>query len=118
MNNLAPLRVLFVSHTPNLIGGADLCLQELLENLDRSAVLPHVVLPLSQTSAQGVFSKTLNKVNISHSFLEIVHWVDFGFYGKVSRFRLILRFLRGLSTRVRAFISLINNENIDIVYTN
>jgi glycosyltransferase involved in cell wall biosynthesis len=112
----APMRVLFISHSPYLLGGAEFCLLELLEGLDREIVEPCVVLP--QTWSESGFSASLGALRIPCFFRQIRHWVDYGLYGRLSRWSLAKGILSGLRARVWTFASLIERENIDIVYTN
>ncbi|MCP5346815.1 MAG: glycosyltransferase family 4 protein [Gammaproteobacteria bacterium] len=112
------LNVLFVSHTPNLTGGADFCLKEILENIDREKVSPHVVLPKNTATAKSGFVNFLSEHEIPFSLSEIIHWIDYSSYGKVSRRRLILRFFRTLPARIVSFVKIVNQNKIDLIYTN
>lgn len=113
-----PVRVLFVSHTPSLIGGADFCLKEILDRIDRDSIHPHVVLPYMPNAVKNSFCDLLIRNHIPYTSLEIIHWVDYGLYGWVSRPRLFLKFFTGFIGRIRGFISLIKKEEIDVIYSN
>jgi glycosyltransferase involved in cell wall biosynthesis len=111
-----PTRVLFISHTPYLGGGADLCLLELLQGLDRRIIDPYVVLP--RTWEDGPFASALSALSFPYTFRQISHWAHYGLVGSTSRWELAKKTLKGLRERVWAIATLVEREQIDAVYTN
>lgn len=112
------VRALFVSHTTSLVGGADLCLKELMDSIDQQIVIPYVVLPKKSTDNKQQFAQFLLSKKIPFKSLEIIHWIDYGFHGGFSRPILMFRFIKNFFNRIKSFIELIRDEQIDVVYTN
>lgn len=108
----AKAKVLFISHDAGLYG-AQKCLIDLLEGLDRTLIEPYLVChdtgPLTERCASlgiPIFIKPLH------------HWVLSGSNRNKSYFYLVSSVLRGLRARVWAIAVLAQRINADAIYTN
>lgn len=103
------IRVLFVSHDA-FLGGAELSLLLLVSGINKSLVEPHILAP-----KQGPLVDEFKQLNLPVHIVPIKRWIPFAF--EWARWDLRL-FLTGLSSRVKLIKALIEEHDIDIVYTN
>lgn len=106
------IKVLFISHDAAMYG-AQKCLLDLLEGLDRNLIEPYLLChdtgPLTERCAAlgiPIFIKPLH------------HWVLSGSNRNKSYFNLANSVLRGLRGRVWAIAALAQRINVDAIYTN
>ena len=99
--------ILFISHSSG-IGGAELCLFDLLANIDRSRYKSLVLLP-----ERGPLADMLEKQQIDFVVFRIRWWLISGF-----NIKSIAYFFKDLGQRVNALTDIINQNDIDIVFSN
>lgn len=93
--------------------GAQKCLLDLLEGLDRNLIEPYLVCPDT-----GALTERCAAIGIPVFIRSMHHWVLPGSRRNYSYFNLINSVLRGLRGRVWAIASLVERINIDAIYTN
>lgn len=101
--------VLFISHDSSL-QGAERCLIDLVSNLDRKLFDPYVILPW-----KGPIEDHLLQACIPYKILHLTRWIP---SHKNASWHYIFRFIRDLRAHLWALLSLIEKENINLVYTN
>jgi glycosyltransferase involved in cell wall biosynthesis len=106
------IRVLFLSHDSSLYG-AQLSLLGLLSRLDRNEIDARVVAPY-----EGPLTDAIAALDIPVVVRSINHWIAAGDDAKKFRLRIAQDFLTGLKSRVWALAHQIENNQIDVVYTN
>lgn len=106
------IRALFLSHDSSLYG-AQLSLLGLLSRLDRNEVDTMVVAP-----HDGPLNDALADLGIPVVVRQTVHWIAAGGNANKTRLRISRDLLSGLKGRVRALANLIEQNQIDVVYTN
>lgn len=102
------IRVLLVSHSPNL-GGAERCLTALLSRLDRRRFEPIVALP-----ALGPLAEDLNGRGIPFHVTPLRWWVGVRKASRAMRYV----FQRDLERRVEVLASIIHREDVHVVFSN
>lgn len=107
-----PIRILFISHDSGLYG-AQLSLFGLLERLDRSRFEPWVV-----THSEGPLVKSIRNLNIPITIRPMIHWIASGEATEKTWFHRAKTLARGLRDRAWALAHLIEQNGIDLVYTN
>lgn len=107
--NAKKRNVLFVAHDVSL-GGAQLCLLELIQGLDRQQILPIVVV-----SREGPFVQEMRRLNIEVCIVPFEHWIPFTH--RWGRWHL-KKFIMHLPSTVMILMGLIKKYQIDVVYTN
>lgn len=107
-----PVRVLFIAHDSGLYG-AQRCLLDVIRHLDRGQIEPWVVVPW-----EGDFTIELKKLGIPFFCKMIRHWVASGNNIGRSRATLLLNFFSNIRPRIWAICQLIEQYEIDVVYTN
>lgn len=100
-------KILFISHSSE-IAGAELCLFDLLANIDKNRYKPLVLLP-----ARGPLADMLEEKQIDIIVFRIPWWLT----NDIS-FRHIKFFIRDLGQRVKMLTDIIKQHKIDIVYSN
>lgn len=85
----------------------------LLAGIDRNAVTPLLLSP-----REGPLTEEVRKLGIQVVISKIEHWVAFGHAAKENYPRRWIRVLAGLKQRVQAITGIIEQFDIDIVYTN
>ncbi|MDW7726667.1 MAG: glycosyltransferase family 4 protein [Candidatus Methanoperedens sp.] len=108
-NKNKPIKVLFVSHTGNMYGGAEKSLLQLLKNIDRKRIDPVVIIPRS-----GLLEVELNRSGIRTYKVKYTRWVRDHPVGILTFFYCIILELLALPR----FIYIIKKEKINVVYTN
>ena len=104
-------KILFLSHDSNL-QGAERCLLDLVTYLDRSRFEPLVILPWP-----GPLQEKLEQAEIPYLIRYILKpWI--GFNARTKQWRWPLFCLKDLKSRLWALLTLIEREQIDLVYTN
>lgn len=106
------IRALFLSHDSRLYG-AQRSLVGLLSRLDRSEIDAMVVAPYD-----GPLNDAIAAMDIPVTVRRIVHWIAAGGDARKSRLKIGQQCLSGLKARVWAMARHIENNQIDIVYTN
>lgn len=106
------IRLLFLSHDSTLYG-AQLSLLGLLSRLDRSEFEAMVVAPY-----EGPLTDAITALDIPVVVRPIVHWIAAGDDVKKSRLQIGRGLLTGLKSRVWALAHQIEQNEIDVVYTN
>lgn len=99
------IRVLFLSHSSELAGGAEKCLLILLNNLDREKIDPIVIFP-----TRGPFKDAVEQLNITTYISPMEWWVETEDGIAVQE--------AGFSERVRVIGEIIEKECPDIIHTN
>ena len=107
-----PVRILFITHDSSLYG-AQLSLLGLLERLDRSRFEPWVV-----AHSEGLLVEAIRRLNIPVSIRPLIHWVASGKAAEKSWFYRFKTFANGLRGRSWALAHLIEQNDINLVYTN
>ncbi len=97
-------KIMYVSHSAEIIGGAEQCLFFLLKNLDRDKYIPTVVLPY-----EGPLKDKLEKIGVKTEISPVGWWT----YGSNA-----LSTQGDLKERSGKLATLIEKEEIDIVHTN
>lgn len=111
--NVAPLRILFVSHDGGM-AGAQQTLLTLLEGLDRNLFHPYLVVPY-----EGELAEQVSKMGIPVTIRQILHWAPCVANVRHSeRWPHLWRSLKSARARTWAIASLIERHAIDLVYTN
>ncbi len=103
-----PIRLLFVSHSSEW-GGAENYLYRLVAGLDRAKFAPIVVLP-----KPGILQEKIESLGVPTRYAELRWWV--GTAGNDDS--QYIDFVSGLKRRVQLLSELIQNENIELVFTN
>lgn len=107
-----PIRVLFISHDSGLYG-AQLSLLGLLQKLDRNRFEPWVF-----ANSEGPLVAAIRDLDIPVVIRPIVHWVASGSAIEQTWFSQVKSVFDGLRARVWAIAHLIEQNDIQIVYTN
>ena len=107
-----PIRVLFVSHDSSLYG-AQRSLLGLLEKLDRGRFEPQVVAPY-----EGALTIAVKDLNIPVYICPIAHWVTSDAAITNSWIGRVKLLTKGLLSRTQGLAHLIEQDGIDLVYTN
>ena len=106
---MARKKILFITHS-SLLYGAQRSLFDIIVNLDETKYMSIVVAP-----TYGPLTRQLDSAGISVFKKDICHWApppdDFGM-------RYIYRFFHGLRSRAWAIARLIEEHDVDVVYTN
>ena len=105
-------RTLFLSHDSSLYG-AQRSLLGLLSRLDHREVDALVVTPYD-----GPLNDEIAELDVPLAVRRIVHWIAAGKDAKKSRLQIGRDCLTGLKSRVWALAHLIEDNKIDVVYTN
>lgn len=106
-------RVLFISHDSGM-AGAQQTLLTLLTTIDRSRFEPYLLVPY-----EGKLSHSAKEMGISVFVRNIMHWVPgTNSVSRNQRFFYLVRSVKTLRARSWAITHLIENNQIDLVYTN
>ncbi len=123
-NKNEPIKVLFISHTSLMVGGAEKSLLILLKNIDRKIFDPIVTIPCPViiTPRSGAFEEELKSLGIKTYKVKYTWWL---FHDPVSRWVRtpvsISIFIYSIILELFAapkFINIIKKEKIKIIYTN
>ncbi|WP_033193908.1 glycosyltransferase [Methylomonas sp. MK1] len=107
------IKVLFVSHDGGM-AGAQRTLQTLLTNIDRSRFIPYLLVP-----NQGKLSLVATEMGIQVFVRQMIHWVPgVNALFRSQRLSYFLRSFKTLRARSWAIAHLIEEHQIDLVYTN
>lgn len=106
------IRALFLSHDSSLYG-AQLSLLGLLSKLDRDEIDPMVVAP-----HEGPLNDAITKLGIPVVIRRAVHWIAAGSNARKSAPQIGRECLSGLKPRTQDLARLIEDQQIDVVYTN
>ncbi len=109
---LKPIRILFLSHDSGIYG-AQQSLLGLLEKIDRDRFEPMVIAP-----DEGSLTEAVRSLKIPVRIRLIIHWIASGSAAKKAWFYRTKKFISGLRGRVWALAYQIEQNEIDIVYTN
>lgn len=110
---MVPIRILFISHDGS-IAGAQTTLLTLLEHLDRARFSPHLVVP-----EEGQVSERAICLGIPVTKRHLLHWLPcVANVRPEQRWRHLRKVLGSLRTRAWAIAQLIEQHQIDVVYTN
>jgi glycosyltransferase involved in cell wall biosynthesis len=113
VTNQTKLRVLFVSHDGGM-AGAQRTLLTLLATIDRSRFKPYLLVP-----NVGKLSHAAKEMGIPVFIRHMMHWVPgINSVSHRQRFSYLVRTLKTLRARSWAITHLIENNKIDLVYTN
>lgn len=110
------INILFVSHGSSLCG-AERCLLDLINGLDRSKFTPHVVIP-HEEHGDGPLISALQATDIRIHKRNILHWIPFSQKYTGRRFHLAVDLLLNIKKNTWAIYHLIKRHRIDVVYTN
>jgi len=109
-----PVRTLFITSDASAVAGVGPCLADALERIDRSAIDPFVICPWEDKGAPTILPR-LQALDLPLFTRDLGKWlpspVNYGL-------RHLLQFGRTLKGRVWSIASLIERENIDLVYSN
>ena len=106
-------RVLFVSHDGGM-AGAQRTLLTLLATIDRSRFEPYLLVPY-----EGKLSRAAKEMGVPVFVRLMIHWVPgINSVSHRQRFSYLVRTLKTLRARSWAITHLIENNKIDLVYTN
>ena len=105
-------KVLFISHDAGMYG-AQKCLLDFLEGLDRNLIEPYVV-----SHNTGQLTERCTAVGIPVFIKPLHHWVMPGSHRNQSYFDLASSVFRGLRARVWAIAALVQRLDVDAIYTN
>ena len=106
------IKVLFISHDASMYG-AQKCLFDLLEGLDRNLIEPYLV-----CHDTGTLTERCAALGIPIFIKPLHHWVLSGSNRNKSYFNLANSVLHGLRARVWAIATLVQRIGVDAVYTN
>ncbi|MBE0470380.1 MAG: glycosyltransferase [Methyloprofundus sp.] len=104
-----PINILIISHSGDS-GGAESSLLDLLRNINRDKFNPIVIIP-----HPGPMADKLKEINILFYCRFIDHWIPLA---KAFGVKHSVNFLKSLRGRIWSISHLIENHNIDIIYTN
>lgn len=102
-------KLLFLSHSSSL-HGAERCLLDLVTHLDRRRFEPLVVLP-----RRGPLEERLSKANVAYVIRHLKLWIPSTNHQQSPH---PFAWLSGLRARLWSLLTLIERENIDLIYTN
>lgn len=103
------INLLIISHSSGH-GGAEYSLLDLLKNINKEKFNPIVILP-----TKGPLEEELKKLNINYYCRFIDLWIPFS---NVFGVKHLISFCKGLRGRLWSISHLIEQHNIDIIYTN
>lgn len=103
-----PKKILFISHSPAL-AGAERCLLDIITRLDRTCYEAILILP-----GEGLFLSAAREFGIRTEIVSLAWWLDNSNMGPT----LLPWFLKHLWRGIAAVRRIIQNEKIDLVYTN
>lgn len=106
------IKVLFISHDAGMFG-AQKCLLDLLEGLDRNLIDPYLV-----CHNTGPLTERCALIGITVFIKPLHHWVLSGPKIKQPYLKLARSVLRGLKARVWAIAAVAKKVNADVIYTN
>jgi len=106
---LTPKKILFLSHDAEL-QGAERCLLDLVTRLDRERFEPLVLLPW-----KGPLVEILERAHIPYVVRHISRWIPSRRNAPPRYFR---SYFKELRARLWSLLSLIERENVQLVYTN
>lgn len=107
-NKKEPIKVLFVSHTSYLFGGAENSLLLILKSINRERFDPVVIIPRS-----GLLEEELNRLGIRTYKVKYAHWVREHVGIMIFIYCIILEIFAQPK-----FIRIIKKERINIIYSN
>lgn len=106
------LKVLFISHDAGMYG-AQKCLLDLLEGIDREVIQPYLL-----CHDVGPLTERCDALGIPVITRPLNHWVLSGSGCDKSYFNLVGSVLRGLKARVWAIATIAQRLDVDAIYTN
>ena len=98
------IKILYISHSP-FINGAEICLYNLVKNLNKDIFEPIVLFP-----EQGPLIEKINDLGIKTYIRPLERWIRFNFDKKVKNSNLLLR--------SQSILDIIDRESINIVHSN
>lgn len=106
------VKVLFVSHDAGMFG-AQKCLLDLLEGIDRSLIEPYLL-----CHDTGPLTERCDAIGIPVYIKPLHHWVLSGESCNMSYLKFVAWVLHGLKARVWAIAALVQKLQADVIYTN
>jgi glycosyltransferase involved in cell wall biosynthesis len=103
-SNRKKIKILFISHS-SYFNGAEICLLNLVENIDKDVFDPVVVFP-----EQGPLLDKIKSFDVRTYIVPLERWITYKFENPLKK--------TTLRSRTQNIMNIIDNESIDIVHTN